>query len=186
MCLWGYFWKRLAFKFVVDWVEKSHPLQSQRASSSPLRAQIEQKHLGRANFCSIFLSTSFIFFALRYQSSWFPSLCSLWLTTLILLLLRSLDLNWVMPQTLFLQLTITTWANPYNKYPLVSIYRECLVAQQQRIHLPMQENWVRSLGQENLVEKEMATHSSIFAWKITWTDEPGRLQSMGSQESIMT
>ena len=44
-----------------------------------------------------------------------------------------------------------------------------------------QETWVWSLGQEDLLEKEMATHSSIVAWKIPWTEEPGRLQSMGSQ-----
>ena len=43
------------------------------------------------------------------------------------------------------------------------------------------ETWVRSLGWEDLQEKEMATHSSILAWKIPWTEEPGRLQSMGSQ-----
>ena len=49
-------------------------------------------------------------------------------------------------------------------------------------HLPtMQETWVQSLGQEDLLEKEMAIHSSILAWKIPWTEEPGRLQSMGSQ-----
>ena len=45
----------------------------------------------------------------------------------------------------------------------------------------MQETWVRSLGQENPLEKEMATHSSIHAWKIPWTKELGGLQSMGSQ-----
>ena len=45
----------------------------------------------------------------------------------------------------------------------------------------MRETWVRSLGQENPLEKEMATHSSIHAWKIPWTEEPGGLQSMGSQ-----
>ena len=43
------------------------------------------------------------------------------------------------------------------------------------------ETWVRSLGWEDLLEKEMATHSSILAWKIPRTEEPGRLQSMGSQ-----
>ena len=49
-------------------------------------------------------------------------------------------------------------------------------------HLPtMRETWVQFLGQEELLEKEMATHSSILAWKIQWTEEPGRLQSMGSQ-----
>ena len=45
----------------------------------------------------------------------------------------------------------------------------------------MQETPVQSLGWEDLLEKEMATHSSILAWKIPWTEEPGRLQSMWSQ-----
>ena len=45
----------------------------------------------------------------------------------------------------------------------------------------MQETWVRSLGREEPLEKDMATHSSILAWRIPWTEEPGRLQSMGSQ-----
>ena len=45
----------------------------------------------------------------------------------------------------------------------------------------MQETWVQSLGREDPLEKEMAAHSSILAWKILWTEEPGRLQSMGSQ-----
>ena len=49
-------------------------------------------------------------------------------------------------------------------------------------HLPaMQEIQVRSLGQEDPLEKEMATHSSILAWRIPWTEEIGRLQSMGLQ-----
>ena len=50
----------------------------------------------------------------------------------------------------------------------------------------VQETWVRFLGREDPLEKEMATHSSIPAWRIPWTEEPGRLQSMGSQESDMT
>ena len=50
----------------------------------------------------------------------------------------------------------------------------------------VQETWVRSLGREDPLEKEMATHSSIPAWKIPWTEEPGSLQSMGSQESDRT
>ena len=45
----------------------------------------------------------------------------------------------------------------------------------------MQETWVRSLGWEDPLEKEMATHSSTLAWKIPWMEEPGRLQSVGSQ-----
>ena len=49
-------------------------------------------------------------------------------------------------------------------------------------HLPtMRETWVRSLGQEDPLEKEMATDSSTLAWKIPWTEEPGGLQSMGLQ-----
>ena len=47
----------------------------------------------------------------------------------------------------------------------------------------MQETWVQSLSRKDLLEKKMATNSSILAWKIPWTEEPGRLQSMGSQES---
>ena len=43
------------------------------------------------------------------------------------------------------------------------------------------ETWVQSLGGEDPLEKEMATHSGILAWKIPWTEEPGRLLSMGSQ-----
>ena len=54
-------------------------------------------------------------------------------------------------------------------------------------HLPtMQETQVRSLGQEDLLEKEMATYSSILAWKIPWTVEPDRLQSIGHKESDTT
>ena len=61
------------------------------------------------------------------------------------------------------------------------LVRASLVAQMVK-HLPtMQEIWVRPLGQEDPLEKEMAAHSSIHAWKIPWTEEPGRLQSMGSQ-----
>ena len=45
----------------------------------------------------------------------------------------------------------------------------------------MREAWVPSLGQEDPLKKEMATHSSILAWKIPWTEEPGGLQSMGLQ-----
>ena len=47
--------------------------------------------------------------------------------------------------------------------------------------LAMQETWVQSLGQEDPLEKEMASHFSTLAWKIPWMEEPGRLESMGSQ-----
>ena len=47
----------------------------------------------------------------------------------------------------------------------------------------MQETWVRPLGQEDPLEKGMATHSSVLAWRIPWTEEPGGLQSTGSQRA---
>ena len=50
----------------------------------------------------------------------------------------------------------------------------------------MQKIWVQSLGQEDPLEKGTATHPSILAWRIPWTEEPGGLQSMGSQEPDMT
>ena len=50
----------------------------------------------------------------------------------------------------------------------------------------MQETWVQSLGWDDPLENEMAAHSSILAWRIQWTEEPGRLQSMGSLESDTT
>jgi len=50
----------------------------------------------------------------------------------------------------------------------------------------MQEMWVPSLGQEDPLEEEMATHSSILAYKILWTEEPGRLQSMGVDKESNT
>ena len=56
-----------------------------------------------------------------------------------------------------------------------------LVAQRLKRLPPMQETRVRSLGWEDPLEKEMAIHSSILAWRIPWTEKPSRLQSMGSQ-----
>ena len=68
--------------------------------------------------------------------------------------------------------------------PVCYEVRTSLVAQMVKrlpIVLTMWETWVQSLGLEDLLEKEMTTHSSILAWKIPWTVEPGRLQSMGPQ-----
>ena len=56
-----------------------------------------------------------------------------------------------------------------------------LLAQTVKRLSTMQETRVQALGWEDPLEKEMATHSSTIAWKIPWTEEPGRLQSMGSQ-----
>ena len=61
-----------------------------------------------------------------------------------------------------------------------------LVAQTVKNPPAMQETWIRVLGQEDLVEKGTATHSNIPAWRIPWTEEPGSLQSMGSQTVGMT
>ena len=63
----------------------------------------------------------------------------------------------------------------------ISLLGTSLVAQRLK-HLPgMQETRARSLGGEDPLEKELATHSSTLAWRIPWREEPGRLQSMGSQ-----
>ena len=59
--------------------------------------------------------------------------------------------------------------------------RASLVAQLVKNLLAVQETWVRSLGQEDSLEKEMATPSSMLAWRMPWTEEPGGLQSRGSQ-----
>ena len=50
----------------------------------------------------------------------------------------------------------------------------------------MQDSWVQYLDGEDALKKEMATHSSILAWEIPWTEDPGRLQSMGCKESDTT
>ena len=58
-----------------------------------------------------------------------------------------------------------------------------VVKKKKKNHLPRQEMWAQSLGHEDLLGMEMATHSSILAWQIPWTEEPGGLQSMRSQKS---
>ena len=72
---------------------------------------------------------------------------------------------------------------PFPSSFMVSMVRlwASLVAQMVNNLPTMQETWVRSLGWEDLLEKGMAHHSSILAWRIPWTEEPGGLQSMGSQ-----
>ena len=63
---------------------------------------------------------------------------------------------------------------------VASQLKTSLVAQRIKRLPAMQETWVRSLGSEDLLEKEMATHSSIPAWRIPWTEDPGGLQPTGS------
>ena len=66
---------------------------------------------------------------------------------------------------------------------IIEIYKLCLMAQTIKNLPTEQETWVWSLWQEDPLEKRMATHSSILAWRIPWTEEPIRLQSMGSQRA---
>ena len=63
-------------------------------------------------------------------------------------------------------------------------FRDSLVAPVVKSLHAMWETWVRSLGQEDPLEKGMATHSSILAWEIPWAEEPGRLESVGSQTRL--
>ena len=75
-----------------------------------------------------------------------------------------------------------------NFYLFINYMRNwaSLVAQSVKNLLAMQETWVQFLGKEDSLEKETATHSSVLAWRISWTEEPGRLQSMGLKELDMT
>ena len=68
-----------------------------------------------------------------------------------------------------------------KKLNFIDLKVSSLVAQRLKCLPGMQETWVRSLGQEDPLEKEMTTHSSTLAWRIPWRAEPGRLQSMGSK-----
>ena len=71
-----------------------------------------------------------------------------------------------------------------NNDPITNIQEvlSSLIAQSVKNLPAMRETWVRFLGQEDPLEKEMTTHSKILAWEIPWIEEPGGLQSMGSQE----
>ena len=68
-----------------------------------------------------------------------------------------------------------------NKLKLIFLFLASLVAQMVKRPPAMWETWVQSLGWEGNLEREMARYSSTLAWKIPWTEEPGKLQSMGSQ-----
>ena len=71
--------------------------------------------------------------------------------------------------------------------PMITLFLTLyLVAQSVKRLTAMQETWVRSLGWEDSLEKEMTTYSGILAWKIQWTEEPGRPLSVGSKESDKT
>ena len=78
-------------------------------------------------------------------------------------------------------MTVCTSRN--SKQPQYSawLFEASLVAQRLNRLPIMRETWVQSLGREDSLEKEMATHSSILAWRIPWMEKPGGLQSTGSQ-----
>ena len=79
-------------------------------------------------------------------------------------------------------LTLTRWQSHVSAFNVLSrLVMTSLVAQTVRSLPAMWETWVRSLGREDLLGKEMATHSGTLAWRIPWREKPGRLQCMGSQ-----
>ena len=73
-----------------------------------------------------------------------------------------------------------------SEFMILRNYTASLVAQRLKRLPAMWETWVRSLGREDPLEKEMATHSSILAWRIPWMEELGGPQSMGRKESDTT
>ena len=89
--------------------------------------------------------------------------------------IKPLTLNHLMLEVYVVWLTISP------TFIVDPLLRASLVAQRLKRLPGMQETWVRSLGWEDPLEKEMATYSSTLAWRIPWREEPGRLQSMGSQ-----
>ena len=89
----------------------------------------------------------------------------------------------VIPITVWVSRMLPLWCVVISSHKCCTAFPlwASLVAQRLK-HLPaMRETWVRSLDREDPLEKEMATHSSILAWRIPWTEKPGRLQSTGSQ-----
>ena len=83
----------------------------------------------------------------------------------------------------FVEIKCISWIRPLNFFILktITLFSLPLVAQRVKNLPAMQETWVRSLGWEDPLEEEMATHSSILAWEIPRTEEPGGLQSTGLQ-----
>ena len=123
------------------------------------------------------------------------SLGSLYWRDLIvfILLFSSISFHWSLRKA-FLSLLVVLWNSafkwvnlsfsplPFASLLFTAIFKaSSLVAQTVKRLSTMRKTWVRSLGQEDPLEKEMAIHSSTIAWKIPWTEEPGRLQSIRSQ-----
>ena len=83
--------------------------------------------------------------------------------------------------TILIMLSLLDGSTQHSFFLPSPIMAASLVAQRLKRLPAMQETWVRSLGREDPLEKEMATHSSILAWRIRWMEEPGELQSTGLQ-----
>ena len=79
------------------------------------------------------------------------------------------------------KVSIGAWVYFWAFYLAPLVFRASLVAQKGKRLPTMRETWVRFLGRADPLEEEIATHSSTLAWKIPWTEKPGRLQSMGLQ-----
>ena len=117
------------------------------------------------------------------QNAMHVNACTVWILFIVLFNSRG---NWGIDNLHNLTIVKTTKnknTTKSDKWQDLKIGRASLVAQWWRIHLLTQETQVWSLGQEDPIEKEMTIHSCILGWRITWTEEPGRLQSMGSQKS---
>jgi len=90
------------------------------------------------------------------------------------------------PPSWFLKIKNQSSPTPLQKNikrKVLHMYRAFLVAQMVKNLPAMWETWVQSLGCEDPLEEGIASHSSILAWRIPWTEEPGGLQSMGSQSA---
>ena len=111
------------------------------------------------------------------MSSFFPSHFLVALSLFFLLFLISDDCS---PPVLSAWISSLTTKSP-GDFIQANGFKASLVAQMVKLLPAVLETRVRSLGWEDPLEKEMETHSSTLAWKIPWTEEPGRLQSMGSQ-----
>ena len=94
---------------------------------------------------------------------------------------RSLDWEDLLEKGMTTHSSILAYRNPMDRGAWWATVHNTFLSQLMPLFTAMQETWIRPLGREDPLEKEMSTHSSILAWKIPWTEELGGLQSMGSQ-----
>ena len=149
----------------------------------------KKKHILPKKFKGRMVSVFFLLCVWLFLPSWSPA-SSAWLEALVLLKVSI----WVLfcshslfffSLSFFASVHITCWIS----VPQPGIYSgwlASLVAQSVKNLSAIQETWVQSLVQEDPLKKEVATHSSILAWRIPSPEEPGRLQSIGLQELDMT